>query len=225
MAAADDDLRQELHALLERRRRGDLREKDFQRQLMDTSVALCRAVVARRLAPGEQVIAEHHLVHSHFNVTQSILKEPEQSTVSLFATERRLIRVRGAIRPGRSLSCDEADGTVVDELPYARVHALARRCQRRWGEAAVGLGATTLALALGDTLAVTGPLLAALGLAGVAHALLMPTKWMEVLTGAGDAEPEPPFAIHGLRRKSARALLAALHDGMRPLGETAGNPA
>jgi hypothetical protein len=223
MAAAADDLRQELHALLERRTRGDLREKDFQRQLINTGVALCRAMVAERLVPGEQVIAEHHLVHSHFNVTQSILKEPEQSTVSFFATERRLIRVRSAIRPGRSLTCDEADGTVVDDLPYARVHALARRCQRRWGEAAVGLGAAALALALGDTLAVTGPLLAAFGLAGAAHALLMPTKWMEVLSG--EAGPEPPFAIYSLRRKSARALLAALRDGMRPLGETAGNPA
>jgi hypothetical protein len=178
---------------------------------------------AERLAPGEQVIAEHHLVHSHFKVTQSILKEPEQSTVSFFATERRLIRVRGAIRPGRALTCDEADGTVMDDMPYAQMHALARRCQRRWSEAGVGLGAAALALALGDTLAVTGPLLVALGLAGAAHALLMPTKWMEVLTG--EAGPEPPFAIHGLRRKSARALLAAVRDGMRPLGETDGNSA
>jgi hypothetical protein len=223
MAAADDDLRQELHALLERRRRGDLREKEFQRQLMDTSVALCRAVVARRLAPGEQVIAEHHLVHSHFNVTQSILKEPEQATVSFFATERRLIRVRGALRPGRALTCDEADGTVLDDMPYAQMHALARRCQRRWSEAAVGLGTAALALALGHTLAVTGPLLVTLGLAGAAHALLMPTKWIEVLSG--QTEPKPPFTIHGLRRKSARALLAAVRDGMRPLGKTDGNSA
>jgi hypothetical protein len=223
MATAADDLRRKLQALIERRRRGDVREKDFQRQIMNAGVALCRAVVAERLAPGEQIIAEHHLVHSHFNMTKSILKDPDQSTVSFFATERRLIRLRGAIRPGRAVTCDEADGTVVDDMPYTQIHVLARRCQRRWSEAAVGLGATALALALGDTLAVTGPLLAAIGLAGAAHALLMPTKWMDVLTG--EAGPEPPFAIHGLRRKSARALVAAVRDGMRRLGETHGNSA
>ena len=111
----------------------------------------------------------------------------------------------------------------MDDMPYAQMHALARRCERRWSEAAVGLGAAALALALGDTLAVTGPLLVALGLAGAAHALLMPTRWMEVLTG--ESGPKPLFAIHGLRRKSARALLTAVRDGMRPLSETDGNSA
>jgi len=222
MAGAADHLRQDLDALAERRARGDLREKDFQRQLMDASVALCRAVVAERLGHGETVIAEHHLVHSHFQVTQSILQEPEQSTVSFFATELRLIRLRGAIRAGQAPTCDEADGTVVDELPYARVRGLARRGQRRWGEAAVGLGAAALALVLGDILSVTGPLLVASGLIGAAHGLLMPTRWIEVLTvGAG---PEPAFAIHGLRRKSARALVAAVRGGMRRSGGTAGEP-
>ena len=216
MTTTADDLRRELGELLARRARADIPERDFQRRLTASSVALCRSVVSERLAADEPILAEHHLVHSHFKLTQSVLQEPEQATVSFFATPRRLIRVRGSQRPRRAVTCDEADGTVVDEVSYARVRALARRRQWRWGEVGVGLAAVLLALAARHALAVTGPMLALLGLAGALHGLLLPTRWIEIVTQ--DAPCEPPFEIHGLRRRSARRMLAVVRDVARANG-------
>jgi hypothetical protein len=208
MSATADDLRRELRDLLDRRGRGDVREKDFQRRQADLSVLLARAVVSERLPVDEPVLAEHHLVHSHFKLTESLLAEPEQATVSLFATERRVLRMRGAVRPGRAVTCDAADGTLVDELAYARIRGLAPCGQWRWGEALVGTAVVLLAVLFGDLLAVTGRLLVLLGAAGALHALLLPTRWIEIVTR--DQPPDPPFAIHGIRRKSAKVLLGVL---------------
>ena len=212
MPAAADELRSELRELVERRGRGDVGEKDFERRLAEASVALCRAVVSERLAPDEGIVAEHHLVYSHFKLTRSLLREPEQATVSFFATNRRLIRVRGSLLPGRPVSCDDADATVVDELGYAGIGQIARRKQQRWGEVAAGLGAALLAFLLGDALAITGPLLAGLGFAGALHGLLFPTRWIEIV--ARDAPPATPFEIHGVRRRSARNVLAVVRGAI-----------
>jgi hypothetical protein len=217
MPAAADELRRELRELLDRRGRGDVREKDFERRLAEASVALIRAMVGERLAADEGIVAEHHLVHSHFRLTQSLLQEPEQATVSFFATDRRLIRVRGTLLPGRPVTCDDADATVVDELGYAGILHIARRKQRRWGEVAAGLGAALLAFLLGDALAITGPLLACLGLAGALHGLLFPTRWIEILPR--DAPPVPPFQLHGVRRGSARRVLAVVAGAIGPRQE------
>jgi hypothetical protein len=211
MPAAADELRRELRELCERRGRGEIPDRDFTRQVADGSVALCRAVVLEQLAPAEHVLAEHHLVHSHFQLTQSLLREPEQAMVSLFATERRLLRVRGSLWPGRPVTCDAADGTVVDALEYARIREIVGRSQRRWGESAAGSLAVLLAVLLGDRLAITGPMLIGLGCAGALHGLLLPTRWIEIVA-AGTAPP--PFAIHGVRRRSARQLLAVVRDGV-----------
>jgi len=220
MPEAARDLRRHLRALVEERTRGDLRERDFQRRQTEVGVALYRALVGERLGPGEDIVAEHHVVHSHFRATQSLLRDPEQVLVSFFATARRLIRVRGTLRPGHPLSGDDEDGTVVDELPCDRIRHVTRRRERRWGEAGVGLGFALLALLLGQTLSVTGPMLVLAGLLGVAHGLLLPTRWAEVEALGG--QPEPPFTIHGLGRGSARRLLAAIRDGTASGRQTGG---
>jgi hypothetical protein len=152
------------------------------------------------------------VAHAHLKLTNSVLREPEQLTVSLFATEHRLLRVRGTLQPGRPVSCDEADGTVVDGLPYADIAQVLPRWQVRWGEAGVGLTIAALAFALRDLLTVTGPVLALLGGAGVLHGLLLPTRWLELV--AQDSCPEPRFVVHAPLRKSARRLLAAVRAGL-----------
>ena len=38
------------------------------------------------------------------SLNQSVLREPEQEAVSLFATERRLLRLRSTLRPGARLA-------------------------------------------------------------------------------------------------------------------------
>jgi len=220
MAEPASDLRRQLRTLVEERARGDLRERDFQRRQTELGVALYRAVAAERLAPGEDIVAEHHVVHSHFRATESLLRDPEQALVSFFATARRLIRVRGTLRPGHPVSGDDEDGTVVDELPCDRIRQVTRRHERRWGEAGVGLGFALLALLLGEALSVTGPMLVLAGLLGVAHGLLLPTRWAEVETL--DGQPEPPFTVFGLGRRSARTLLAAIRDGMASGRQTSG---
>jgi hypothetical protein len=161
---------------------------------------------------GESILAEHHFVHAHFKLAGSVMQEPAQSAVSLFATERRLLRLRSTLRPGRPPSCDDADETVRDELAYAGIAGLVLRKQVRWGEAGAGLAITAIALLLGSTLAVTGSLLVLLGIAGILHGLLLPTRWIELL--ARDGQPQPPFEIHAIRRKSGRGLLAAVRGGL-----------
>jgi pyruvate, water dikinase len=204
MPTEADELRQEIRDLFERSARGDIRDKDFHRQLAEKSVALSRMVVRARLSPGETILAEHHLEHSHFKLNQSLLAEPEQATASFFASDRRLIRVRGTMRRGRPVSCDEADQTIVDDLPYRHMQQVLKRSQIRWGEVATGCAIVLMAWLLGRTLAVTGPLLVVLGLAGVLHGLLLPTRWIEIV--ARGVEPVPPFQIHGVRRKGARKI-------------------
>jgi hypothetical protein len=212
MAAEADELRRELRDLLEKRGRGDVPARTFERRLTEMSVALSLAVARERLEPGEAILADHHVVHSHLKLTNSVLREPEQSTVSCFATERRLIRVRGTMQPGRPVTCDEADGTVVDDLTYTRIARVVPHRQVRWGEAAAGVVVAAMAFLLRDVLTVTGPLLAILGGAGVLHGLLMPTRWLELI--ARDVQPKPPFEIHAVLRKSARILLATVRDAI-----------
>ncbi|HEX7509521.1 MAG TPA: hypothetical protein VF550_22310, partial [Polyangia bacterium] len=216
MPAEADELRREIHDLFERRARGDVRDKDFHRRLTEKSVVLSRVVARARLPPGEKILAEHHLEHSHFKLNQSLLDEPEQATASFFASDRRLIRVRGTMLPGRPVSCDEADQTIVDELSYRHVQQVVIRRQIRWGEAATGCAVVLVALLLGRTLAVTGPLLILLGFAGMLHGLLLPTRWIEIVPRG--FEPVPPFQIHGVRRKGARRILAIVRAAIAARG-------
>ena len=206
MSDEADEVRRALRDLFERRARGDVRDKDFERRLEELSVELSRMVARANLPPGETILAEHHLVHSHFKLTQSFLKEPEQQTASFFASEHRLVRVRAILLPGRPVSLDASDDTVVDGLAYEDIQKISVRRQRRWGEVAVAVAVVLLALALGKALAVTGPMLVILGAAGVLHGTLFPTRSIEIV-GRADASV-PPFEIHGVRRRGARKLMA-----------------
>jgi len=212
MPAEADELRQELRDLFERHARGDVRDKDFRRLLAEKSVALSRVVASARFSPGEAILAEHHLEHSHFKLNQSLLDEPEQAVASFFASEHRLIRVRSTLLSSRPVSCDDADHTVVDELAYTNMRQAVVRKEIRWGEIAVGCMITLMALLMGRTLAVTGPLLVVLGVAGILHGLLLPTRWIEIVPRG--AEPDPPFLIHGIRRKGARKILAIIRGAI-----------
>ena len=214
MSVEADELRQEIRDLFERRARGDVRDKDFQRRLAQASVALSRMVASARLLPDERILAEHHLEHSHFKLNQSLLDEPEQATASFFASDRRLIRVRGTVLPNRPVSYDEADHAVVDELAYEHMQRAVIRKQVRWGEAATGCVVMLVALLLGRVLAVTGPLLVLLGFAGMLHGLLFPTCWIEIV--ARDTEHVPPFQIHGIRRRGARNILTIVRGAIAP---------
>jgi hypothetical protein len=223
LAMDASELRRELDELAARRRRGELRERDYQRQLAERTVELYRAAVAPRLAEGESILAEHHVVRAHMKLNQSLLRESDQQAVSLFATGRRLIRVRSTLRADRPPSCDETDGTIVDELPLAELEGIAVRREIRGGEAIAGLVIIGVALALHSWLLVTGKLMMVLGALGVVHALLLQTRWLELIARAnsgpraedGAAGRPNPFVILAARRKSARRLVALLRARLR----------
>jgi hypothetical protein len=208
MADTADAARAIVRDLYAKRARGDLTEKRFQAQLAAAATALARAVVQERLESGESILAESHVVHAHIKLAESVLAEPEQQTVSMFATQRRLVRVRGSVVPGREVSCDATDGTTIDELNLAQIEQLLLCRDLRWGEAIAGSVIMLVTWFGRSLLQVTGPILMLLGLAGILHGLLLPTRSLRVIA-AGDA-PADPFVLYGLRRKDTRSLIAVI---------------
>lgn len=205
-----DGLRSEISGLADRRARGDLTEKAFRKRALELSVALAR-MQARGAAPGEPLVAEHHVVHSHFRLTESLMREPEQTTVSYFATEHRLVRVRGTLVTGRAQSPDDPASTTVGCVAYDQVRSIERCVQWRWGEVGMGVVIVMAALLFRGLLAVTGPVLVLLGVAGVLHGLLMPTRWVEIVV---DEPALSPLAVHGVWRRSGRRLLAVVKSAL-----------
>jgi hypothetical protein len=139
-------------------------------------------------------------------MTQSVLRESEQEVISFFATQRRLFRLKSTLMPNRPPTADAEDNTTVEEVPYDRIESLKLRRQIRLGEMAVGAGMCCIALLFSSWLSVTGPFLILLGVLGMMHAVLLPTRWVEVVV----AGPEPvsgPILVYAVRKKSARKLL------------------
>lgn len=201
-----DALRQEIKGLFPKRARGDLTERAFQRELSERTVDLYRKIIEGRLAGGETIEVEHHVVRAHMKVAQSALRESEQEAVSLFATERRLLRLKSTLTPDHPPTADAKDNTTVDEVPYDRIDSLKLRRQIRLGEMGVGAGMCCIALLFSSWLSITGPLLIVLGVLGMLHALVLPTRWVEVKV----VGPEPAsgsILIYAVRKKSARKLV------------------
>ncbi len=208
-----DRVRGEIRTLAEKHARGDIRDKEFEPAVAERTAALYRALVERRMEAGEKILAEHHVVFSHTRLTQSMLREPEQTAVSLFATDRRLWRVRAPLRAGLPPLEGQADDGDIDAAPYDRIESLKTRRRVRSGEAGVGIGLMAVAALFQSWLSVTGPLLGLLGALGVLHGLLLPTRWIEVQTR--DPACGEPLAVYALRKKSARTLLKVVRERAR----------
>lgn len=208
-----DALRTEIRELCARYARGDIRERSFQRSLAERTVNLYRAFVQRCMAGDETILREHHVVLAHTRVTQSLLKEPEQQALSLFATDWRLFRLRSALLPGRPVTCDDGDRTVVDEVAYDHIDRLQLHRKVRPGEILVGLAIMCFAIIFYSWLSLTGPLMIVLGLLGILHGLLLPTRWIEVRTQ--DQSTEDSILIHALRKKSGKGLVQFLRARVR----------
>lgn len=204
-----DALRSEIQDLHRRHERGDIPSRRFEQAVAERSLDLYRVVVRARLEKSESVLAEHHVVHSHLRLSQSILKEADQQAVSLFGTDRRLFRIRSVLSPGRPVTCDSRDETVLDEIRYSGITGIRVRREIRVGEIAAGVAICTFAWAFRSWLEVTGVFLLGLGVLGVLHALVLPTRWMEVETLGGPHSE--PIKIHALRKKSARNLVRMIY--------------
>ena len=204
-----DSLRSKIRGLYPKRERGDLTEKAFQRELIERTLDLYRALLKSRLQKGEFITKEHHVVRAHLKLTQSVLREPEQETISLFTTDRRLFRIQSILLPNRPPTADEEDKTVISEVPLKKIQALNPRRQIRWGEIGVGAVMGVLALLFASWLSFTGPFLIGLGAAGILHGLLLPTRWIDIIIN-GSGPPLEPIPIYTLRKRSARDLVQYL---------------
>lgn len=143
---------------------------------------------------------------------QSILQEPEQEAVSLYATDTRLFHLRLRLVFGRSVSCDDRDGTTIDEVPYGHIASLGMRKDWRVSEVVGGGAIAAFALLLHSWLMITGTLMVVLGVLGILHGLLFPTRWAEIELRTPTSPDLPPLTIHALRRKSGRRLLHFLRE-------------
>jgi hypothetical protein len=209
MTTEVDSLRTKIRGLYPKRERGDLTEKAFQRELIERTLDLYRALLKGSLQKGESILKEHHVVRAHLKLAQSVLREPEQETISLFTTDRRLFRIQSILLPNRPPTADEEDKTVIEEVPLKKIQALNPRRQIRWGEIGVGAVMGVLALLFASWLSFTGPFLIGLGAAGVLHGLLLPTRWIEIIAN-GSGPPLEPIPIYALRKRSARDLVQYL---------------
>ena len=208
-------LREKLQELYTRHAAKDLPERPFRRALTEYSYRLYLAVAREQCKAGESILHEHHIIRSHMWWSQSFLKDPNQEVVSLFLTDRRLIRIRSVMAPGRPVSCNEADQTTVDSLFFDRIEALQAHREVRWGEAAVGLVITAVGWIFYEWLDVTGPVLAVVGVLGMLHGLLWHSRWVEVKPRV-QAPAADPVIIYTTRRKSGRKLLKMLREKIRP---------
>jgi hypothetical protein len=208
-------IRKKIQELYTRHAGGDLPTKPFRRALTEYSYRLYRAVAQEQLKPGESILHEHHIMQAHMWWSQSFLKDPDQELVSLFLTDRRLIRIRSMMTPGRPISCDAGDQTTVDSLYFDRIQGLHVHRQIRTGEVIVGVVMAGFASVLYAWLEVTGPVLMVLGGLGVLHGLLWPTRWVEVQSRV-DNPNAGPMNIYATRRKSGRKLIRMLREKIRP---------
>lgn len=206
-----DALRTKVRQLFVKREQGDLNEKAFQRLLTHHSIELYRALVLRRMAKDEEIQREHHTIRAHFKFTQSVLKEPEQEAISTFATDRRLYQVCSRVIPKQPPTADARDGTTVSELRYENMGSIQMHRQVRWGEVGVGAVISAVAILFAPWLEVTSHVMLGLGVLGVLHALLLPTRWIEIRAADPVSQREPIF-IYNVRKKSARSVVEFVRE-------------
>ena len=206
-----DKLRKKIAELYPKRDRGDLKERDFQAKVAERTVDLYRALIKEKMAEGEAIECEHHTIWTHFRLMSSILREPAQQATSLFLTDRRLYRVHSTIMPDQPPTADSRDHTVVEAFRVDRICALKKRLQIRLGEILLRAGFFAIAVVFRSWLTITAPFLAGLGILGVLHGLLRPTKWIEVELADGSKTSEP-ILIHTVLKDSAKELARRLQE-------------
>jgi hypothetical protein len=209
-----DALRARIRELYPKRVRGDLTEKAFQYKLIGRTLDLYRALIRMRTAEGEVIVREHHFVRAHFRLTQSVLREPEQEAVSIFVTDRRLFHLKSMLLPGRPPSADEEDKLLIEEVSFDRIESVQVRRQVRVGEMGVGGAMVVFVVFFYPYLSVTGPFMMGLGILGMLHGLLLPTRWVEV----NILDPAPSsdaIRVYALRKKSGRGLVRFLREKTR----------
>lgn len=209
-----NELRQKIAELYPKRDRGDLKERDFQALVANETVALYRAIIEERMAEGETIECEHHTIWTHFRLMSSILREPAQQATSLFLTDRNMYRVQSTIMPDQPPTADSRDHTIVENFKLDRIGALKKRRQIRVGEILLGGAFCAVAVVFHSWLTITAPFLAGLGILGVLHGLLRPTRSVEVELVEG-SKACPPILVFAVWKDSAKKLVRRLQERLR----------
>lgn len=212
MSEEVEALRARIRELYPKRAIGDLTEKKFQHELTDRTLDLYRALIRMKTKDGEQIVCEHHVLRSHFKLTHSVLREPEQENVSLFATERSLFHLKSMLMPGRPPSADKEDSFSMKHIPLQKIGSVRVKRRIRIEEMGMGAAIAGLAALFYSSLSISGPFLVGLGILGILHGLLLPTRWVQVETLDPASEP---ILIYTLRKKSARRIVKFLREKTR----------
>ncbi len=207
MTTRVESLRRELSELTEKRARGDVPQRTFDRQHEQLTVALCQAMVRGRLAPNELILAEHHVIHAHTKLTGSVLRESAQERVSLLATDRRIFRLSSKENPEEPVQFRSQDRDAIEEVPFSSIDRIVVRRQIRIGEIIAGAVIAAAAYLFRSWLQFTGIALVLFGIAGMLHGLLIPTRWAEIIPHKGG---ESPISIYALRKRSAKKLMKVI---------------
>lgn len=192
-----------LSALAARFALGDLNPKRYARLRQQALAALGRRKIAPLLAPGETFLAEHHWVEGHTRLPDAAFAETGQTAGSLYATDRRLFCWRFHDCPSPSASPPPDIEETLEFRWYAEIAGVERCRSFRWGEAVTGLIIAMLAGFLSTRLGVTGPLLLAVGVFGVVHAMMVPTRYVTVVFNGSDAG----WPVWAAATESGRAVL------------------
>ena len=207
-----DALRARIRELYPKRVIGDLTEKAFQHKLTERTLDLYRALIRMRTTEVETIVREHHVVRSHFRLTQSVLREPEQEAVSIFATDRRLFHLKSVLLPDRPPGADDEDNLLIEEVPFDRIESVHVQRRVRVGEMGVGGAIAGFAVLFYSYLSLTGPFMVGLGILGMLHGIFLPTRWVEIKT----LDPaSDPIMVYALRKKSGRGLVRFLREKTR----------
>jgi hypothetical protein len=208
-----------LAALAARFSLGDLSPKRYARLRQQALAAVGRRKIVPLLTPGETILAEHHWVEGHARLPDAPFAETGQAAGSLYATDRRLFRWRFHDCPSPSTSPPPDFEETLEFRWYAEIAGVERRRSFRWGEAVTGLAIALIAGVLSARLGVTGPLLLAVGVFGVVHAMMVPTRYVTVLfDGTDDGWP-----VWAAATRSGRAVLSEVSGrAVRPVGSTDG---
>ena len=166
-----EGLRSEISALWEKRARGDVSERAFQKESERIVLDLCRGLVRARVGQSEEILLEHHVVRAHTKIAGSVLRESEQEFISLLATDRRLFRLRALLHPNQPLLFRDKAQDTLEEMDLKSVSEVVIQRQRRTGEIVAGLAIAGLAILTHSWLQITGTALFLLGIAGALHGL------------------------------------------------------
>ena len=205
-------LKARIKELYPKRAVGDLNEKAFQQGLTERTLDFYRALVKMKTTKDEHIIKEHHIVQSHFRLTKSVLREPEQENISIFATDRRVFYLKSSINPNQPPDADMEDKISIEQVSLSRIKSVKVRRQIRIGEMGMGGAIAGMAVLFHSHLSITGPFMIGLGIIGMLHGLLLPTRWAEVKTFE---QVSNPIMIYALRKKSSREMVRFLREKMR----------